>query len=163
MASMGPRLFSVEYAPKSPLDTISDDASMGPRLFSVEYIRSVRPAIGFRALQWGHAYSAWNTSQCVAGHLTLKCFNGATLIQRGILGLGGTQRVRHNRASMGPRLFSVEYSLRCRVNPLTGTASMGPRLFSVEYPVSLGTPQRANGLQWGHAYSAWNTIIKNRS
>ena len=59
---------------------------------------------------------------------------------------------------MGPRLFSVEYK-RIVVDPQKPcVASMGPRLFSVEYrQVANGHSQRASGLQWGHAYSAWNT------
>ena len=59
---------------------------MGPRLFSVEYPRE-RPTPDGKhdQLQWGHAYSAWNT------------------------GFVADEIHAWRAASMGPRLFSVEY------------------------------------------------------
>ena len=156
---------------------------MGPRLFSVEY-----------AICKIHV------------PMPMECYNGATLIQRGIptmignpekpsiASMGprlfsveyrssdGTPSAWARQASMGPRLFSVEYSMRSGLGSISVGASMGPRLFSVEYglgsPVAKYPERGFNGatliqrgilapspqqqphrppLQWGHAYSAWNT------
>jgi hypothetical protein len=62
------------------------------------------------SLQWGHASSAWITrrsrpSQSTSPH---KRFNGATLLQRGSLGLGFLC-LSACPASMGPRFFSVDH------------------------------------------------------
>ena len=84
-------------------------------------------------------------------------FNGATLIQRGILDVSFFDQQGIFPASMGPRLFSVEYINSALTPVVTPTASMGPRLFSVEYVKRTGGVFSVSSLQWGHAYSAWNT------
>ena len=64
-------------------------------------------------------------------------FNGATLIQRGILAVKRCKPVCVGDASMGPRLFSVEYGRYAVRTVCVSKASMGPRLFSVEYQVAM--------------------------
>ena len=68
------------------IETEANVASMGPRLFSVEYLAALRTGGESKTgLQWGHAYSAWNTPSArkcdISNYVS---FNGATLIQRGI-------------------------------------------------------------------------------
>ena len=106
---------------------------MGPRLFSVEYDgttsatrQSSQCFNGATLIQRGIQCRTELHAELIAG------FNGATLIQRGIpdhpRGMGST-----TTASMGPRLFSVEYARRLGHAIDHALASMGPRLFSVEY------------------------------
>ena len=83
---------------------------MGPRLFSVEYRNSVK-----LTLKLAHRFNGATLIQ--RGILCRKrrlrgagiCFNGATLIQRGILYHPWDGGKILGSASMGPRLFSVEY------------------------------------------------------
>ena len=84
LASMGPRLFSVEDVGRHQSRSRRRNASMGPRLFSVE----------------DNCKPEFRTDQ----HL----LNGATLIQRGGLSSQSAESMTTVRASMGPRLFSVE-------------------------------------------------------
>ena len=83
-ASMGPRLFSVDFMSGTGVRAGLELASMGPRLFSVDFPLVEFTEAAFRTmLQWGHACSAWISTGVVRIKLIRNCFNGATLVQRG--------------------------------------------------------------------------------
>ena len=94
-----------------------DHASMGPRLFSVEYFPVLVGATDDKSLQWGHAYSAWNTWICYWKEFADVI---ASMGPR-LFSVEYCERIDFSQrpflASMGPRLFSVEYyRVHSRIN-----------------------------------------------
>ena len=85
-----------------------------------------------KKLQWGHAYSAWNTVRSAWSSVRSTGFNGATLIQRGIL-FDVNAAVKFHGSFNGATL--IQRGIRTPQATGLGDprASMGPRLFSVEY------------------------------
>ena len=105
-------------------------ASMGPHVFSVDDEilnataegREETPSRLIKASQWGHAFSAWMT-------------------RRGPFGVNARRRRGIVKASMGPRVFSVDD-------------------FLISIELAIPNSQRLMLLQWGHhAFSAWMTPV----
>ena len=155
---MGPRLFSVEYRQQPPPST--------PRRVALQWGHAYSAwntgvpmlwAGALDGLQWGHAYSAWNTAG-ENGVFAVKIrFNGATLIQRGIRQQTRLERNTY-RCFNGATLIQRGIQFPEELDTPEFRGFNGATLIQrgIQSGVSRRTAARAK-LQWGHAYSAWNT------
>ena len=131
---------------------------MGPRLFSVEYEICFGDIRETSKLQWGHAYSAWNTVTTLHDRsAAIGSFNGATLIQRGIPNTAQFHskfRLCFNGATLIQR--GIHSGSSCRT-PATSWLQWGHAYSAWNTKVDEVHRVIVRKLQWGHAYSAWNT------